>query len=92
MPFVPVVDAAMTLPASMYRDPAVYERERAAIFGREWIAFARAEQLAKPGAGVAGVVAGVYEQGRLSPRHEAGVHQFQQLVRTALEQPASEQS
>ena len=28
----------MTLPASMYRDPAVYERERPAIFAREWIA------------------------------------------------------
>ena len=36
-----VADAAMTLPASMYRDPAVYERERAAVFGREWLVFAR---------------------------------------------------
>jgi choline monooxygenase len=29
--------------------------------------------------------AGVYERGRLSRRHEAGVAQFQQLVRTALD-------
>jgi choline monooxygenase len=48
----------MTLPASMYRDPAVYERERKAVFGCEWLAFARAEQIATPGACVAGVIAG----------------------------------
>jgi choline monooxygenase len=58
MRFVPVADAAMTLPASMYRDPAVYERERTAVFGREWLVFAREEQLATPGACVAGVIAG----------------------------------
>jgi choline monooxygenase len=58
MRLVPVADGAMTLPASMYRDPAVYERERTAIFGREWLVFARAEQLAAPGACVAGVIAG----------------------------------
>jgi hypothetical protein len=29
MPSVPVADAAMTLAASMYRDPAVYDCERA---------------------------------------------------------------
>jgi choline monooxygenase len=55
---VPVADAAMTLPASMYRDLAVYERERTAIFGREWLVFTRVEQLASPGACVAGVLAG----------------------------------
>src|SRR6476661_5521176 len=49
---------ATTLPASMYRDPAVYERERSAVFGREWLVFARAAQLATPGACVAGVIAG----------------------------------
>jgi choline monooxygenase len=48
----------MTLPASVYRDPSVYERERRDVFGQEWIAFARAEQLAAPGACVAGVIAG----------------------------------
>ena len=29
--------------------------------------------------------AGVYDRGRLSPRHEAGVHEFQSRVRAALE-------
>jgi choline monooxygenase len=48
----------MTLDASMYRDPAVYERERKAVFAREWLVFARAEQLAAPGACVAGTIAG----------------------------------
>jgi choline monooxygenase len=33
--------------------------------------------------------AGVYESGRLSPRHEAGVQQFQRLVRDALDRAAS---
>jgi len=28
--------------------------------------------------------AGVYQRGRLSPRHEAGVHDFQRRVRAAL--------
>jgi choline monooxygenase len=51
-------EAATTLPASLYRDPAVYERERTAIFGHEWLVFARAEQLAAPGACVAATVAG----------------------------------
>ena len=58
MTLVTVADAAMTLPASMYRDPAVYDHERAAIFGREWLVFARADQLAQPGACLAGVIAG----------------------------------
>ena len=55
---MPVADGAMTLPASMYRDPSVYERERSAIFAREWIVFARAEQLTTPGSCVAAVIAG----------------------------------
>ena len=58
MRFVTVADAAMTLPASMYRDPAVYEHERVGIFGREWLVFARVEQLTAPGACVAASVAG----------------------------------
>ena len=58
MRFVAVADAAMTLPASMYRDPAVFERERHAIFGREWLVFARSEQLDAPGACVAATIAG----------------------------------
>ena len=34
-----------TLPASWYHDPQVYERERTALFGREWLMIGRASQL-----------------------------------------------
>jgi choline monooxygenase len=83
---VPVADAAMTLPASMYRDPAIYRRERAVVFGREWIVFARAEQLATPGACVAGVVAGyplvvvVDREGELRGFHNVCRHRAGPLV------------
>lgn len=86
MPFVPVADAAMTLPASMYRDPAVYDRERPAVFAREWIVFARAEQLTTPGSCVAGVVAGyplvvvVDREGELRGFHNVCRHRAGPLV------------
>jgi choline monooxygenase len=38
-----------TLPASWYHDPEVYERERTALFGREWLMIARASQIQWPG-------------------------------------------
>src|SRR5207249_2404238 len=38
-----------TLPASWYHDPEVYERERTALFGREWLMVGRASQLQSPG-------------------------------------------
>ena len=38
-----------TLPASWYHDPEVYERERAALFGREWLMIGRAGQLRSAG-------------------------------------------
>jgi choline monooxygenase len=38
-----------TLPASWYHDPEVYERERTALFGREWLMIARASQIQSPG-------------------------------------------
>jgi choline monooxygenase len=83
---VPVADAAMTFPASMYRDPAVYERERAQVFGREWIVFARTEQLTRPGSCVAGVVAGyplvlvVDRDGELRGFHNVCRHRAGPLV------------
>jgi phenylpropionate dioxygenase-like ring-hydroxylating dioxygenase large terminal subunit len=50
--------ATGTLPASWYREPAVYETERREVFGREWLVFARADALGAPGSYVAGVLAG----------------------------------
>jgi choline monooxygenase len=46
------------LPAAWYGDAAVYERERTHVFGREWLVFARADQLAAAGRYVAATVAG----------------------------------
>ena len=50
--------ASVTLPSSWYYDPAVYERERSAVFGTEWVCVARADQLAEPGQYVATTIAG----------------------------------
>ncbi len=47
-----------TLPASWYRDATVYERERHAVFAREWLWFAHASELASPGQYVAREYAG----------------------------------
>ena len=38
-----------TLPARWYHDSEVYERERVAVFGREWLVIGRASQLQAPG-------------------------------------------
>lgn len=46
------------LPASAYCDPAFLERERAAIFAREWTFVADTAQLASPGDYVAADIAG----------------------------------
>ena len=47
-----------TLPAAWYRDPAQYEAERQAVFAREWLVFARSEEVAEPASALAGTVAG----------------------------------
>ncbi|MFP5488534.1 MAG: aromatic ring-hydroxylating oxygenase subunit alpha [Acidimicrobiia bacterium] len=49
---------SLTLPASWYRDPAVYERERQAVWRSEWLMYAPAAKLATPGHYVAEEVAG----------------------------------
>jgi choline monooxygenase len=72
-------EAATTLSASLYRDPEVYERERRAIFGREWLVFAPAEQLATPGACVAATIAG-YPLVVVADR-DAGLHGFHNVCR-----------
>jgi choline monooxygenase len=38
-----------TLPASWYHDPSIHDRERHAIFAREWLYFGPAERLVAPG-------------------------------------------
>jgi choline monooxygenase len=38
-----------TLPAAWYHDPQVYERERTALFGREWLMIGRASELGASG-------------------------------------------
>src|ERR1700679_4362627 len=50
--------AQETLPTRFYRDPAIYEDERRAVFARNWLLFGHESQLADPRAYVAGSVAG----------------------------------
>ena len=47
-----------TLPANWYHDEALFQRERRAIFARNWSLIGRGEQLPGPGDFVAGEVAG----------------------------------
>ena len=49
---------ATTLPARWYHDPDIYERERVTIFGREWLYFAREDQLRDAGQYVAADLSG----------------------------------
>ncbi|HEX9260630.1 MAG TPA: aromatic ring-hydroxylating dioxygenase subunit alpha [Acidimicrobiales bacterium] len=75
-----------TLPASWYRDLAVYECERRAVFSASWLAFAFASQLAAHGAYVADEVAGfpvfVHRgaDGRLRGFHNVCLHRAGPLV------------
>lgn len=48
-PFEPELARASTLPARVYTDPAIYERERERIFARTWQPVGRTEQLRAPG-------------------------------------------
>jgi choline monooxygenase len=47
---------APTLPASLYRDPTIFERERKEIFAREWLLFGRSDQLPNPGDFLTGTI------------------------------------
>jgi choline monooxygenase len=51
--------ATWTLPASWYHDPAIWERERTAVFGREWQYAGHVSQLAEPGQYLLADVAGI---------------------------------
>jgi choline monooxygenase len=50
--------AQVTLQASLYRDPKIYETERRTIFARSWLLFAHEGQLTEPGSYVAAAAAG----------------------------------
>jgi choline monooxygenase len=53
------IDSASTLPAAWYRaDTAIWEKERRAIFGREWLMIGRAEELPEPGSYLTETIAG----------------------------------
>ena len=55
----PDVQPAMpTLPASAYRDPAVFERERREILACEWLPFGRSDQLPRLGDSLAATIIG----------------------------------
>jgi choline monooxygenase len=75
-----------TLPASWYADPAVFERERGAIFGREWLMVGRRDQLQSTGDYLAVDLCGwnllvvVGEDGRLRGFHNVCRHRAGSLV------------
>ena len=77
---------AWTLPASAYRDPALYERERQEIFARNWMLFSWSERLTEPGDFVAGTLAGypVFalrdDAGRVRAFHNVCRHRGTQLL------------
>lgn len=52
------IQAPESLPASWYGDPALWQKERRAIYGASWNLIARADQLAEPGSYVANDIAG----------------------------------
>lgn len=79
-------EPAWTLPASWYRDPDLFERERREVFARHWMLFTWSGRLARPGDYVAGTVAGfpVFavrgEDGVVRAFHNVCRHRAAQLV------------
>ena len=75
-----------TLPASWYHDPAVYERERHAIFAREWLYVGHDRGLRRPGDYLAADVCGwqllvvVDREGALRAFHNVCRHRAGPLV------------
>lgn len=49
---------AFTIPARWYHDPEIWARERARVFGREWLLVGHQGQVENPGDYVAGEIAG----------------------------------
>jgi choline monooxygenase len=81
--------APETLPALWYHDPAVYARERQAIFRRHWWPLAREAEVGEPGSYAAGEVAGWpafvirAKDGALRGFHNVCRHRAGPLVRQA---------
>jgi choline monooxygenase len=80
------VTTAETLSSALYRDPAVYEDERRAVFARSWQLLAHESQLERAGAYVAATVAGYPlfvvrgEDGTLRAFHNVCRHRAGPLV------------
>jgi choline monooxygenase len=80
------IERAHTPPASWYVDPRFFELERRAVFGRTWQAVARLDEVAAPGAYVAGCVAGLPwvvvrgDDGGLRAFHNACRHKGREVV------------
>jgi choline monooxygenase len=53
------IERAFMPPASWYVDPRFAVLERSAVFGRNWLAVARVDQVAEPGAYLSGCIAGI---------------------------------
>ncbi len=56
--FADEAEGSHTLPAQWYWDPAIYERERQAIFARSWLYAGPAAEVAEPGSYATAIVAG----------------------------------
>jgi choline monooxygenase len=52
------LELARTIPCDWYTDPAVYQRERTAVFGNSWQSVGRVDQLRKPGEFITAEIAG----------------------------------
>ena len=75
-----------TPPASSYRDPAQFQRERREIFAKNWMLFSWSERLPNPGDTVAGTVAGYPifavrdDDGKIRAFHNVCRHRGAQLL------------
>jgi choline monooxygenase len=75
-----------TLPAAWYGDPAIHERERRTVFGREWLFAGFASSLSEPGDYFATTIAGwnvvvlVDDDGKLRAHHNVCRHRAGPLV------------
>jgi choline monooxygenase len=78
--------AQLTLPASWYVDPSVWEQERRAVFGREWLFVGHSQGLSEPGDYLACDIAGwplvvvVDGDGGLRAHHNVCRHRAGPLV------------
>lgn len=87
----PELAKAATLPAAWYSDATHHERERRAVFGREWLVVGRATTLHAPGDYVATEIAGwpllvvVGSDGRLRGFHNVCRHRAGPLLERTAE-------